>query len=468
MIDRLHEFFGLLRRNGVPLSPAETLDGLRAVDEVGVGDPERLQAALGATLVKRPAHQEIFDELFELFFRRRGDSHWRDSDAPLLETLREKGFTEEEVEALLALLADQAAQMSAVARMGLGLRRGPVEALLRLSGVRLEVERLHSPLQIGFYTQQLARDLKLREAESEATKIRDALSSKIGAERAAALGEVLSLHLNELRQALRRYVAAEFERANVKFLDRFRAENLSDKPFAAMSEDELRRLTDEVARLGRKLKQQLSLRPRLGRLGRLDVRRTVRRSLASGGVPFVLVRKRKRIDKPRLVVLCDISDSVRNVSRFMLQFAYVLQDEFQAVRSFVFVADVAEVTSLFREHELGAAIEMAYRGAAVNVYANSNYGRALVEFRKRFLDGVTPKTTVIVIGDGRNNYNPVEDWALADVRARARRVVWLNPEPPASWAFGDSAMQAYAQHCDRVAVVHNLTSLKEVVEQLVL
>jgi uncharacterized protein with von Willebrand factor type A (vWA) domain len=168
------------------------------------------------------------------------------------------------------------------------------------------------------------------------------------------------------------------------------------------------------------------------------------------------------------VVLCDISDSVRNVSRFMLHFAYSLQDRFAKVRSFVFVSDLGETTELFASHEIGRAVELAYGGAVINVYANSNFGRAFRVFRERYLDAVTKRTTVIVIGDGRNNYHAPEAWALADVHARARAVLWLNPEPRLSWAFGDSAMRAYEPHCDRVEVVNSLASLARVVDDLVI
>src|SRR5438105_12310957 len=150
-----------------------------------------------------------------------------------------------------------------------------------------------------------------------------------------------------------------------------------------MSEAELVRLREAVARLARKLKATASLRRKIERRGRLDARRTLRRALSTGGVPFRLQHKKRRVEKPRLVVLCDISDSVRHVSRFMLQFAYTLQELFSQVRSFVFVSDLAECTDLFRKHELGKAVDLAYGGGVVNVYANSNFGRAFRLFSEK-------------------------------------------------------------------------------------
>ena len=179
------------------------------------------------------------------------------------------------------------------------------------------------------------------------------------------------------------------------------------------------------------------------------------------------MRKRK-LERPRLVIMLDVSDSVRHVARFMLQFVYTLQDMFSKVRSFIFVADLGETTDLFKRHPIERAVDLAYSGAVINVYANSNFGRAFQTFSTRFLDAVTGKTTVLVIGDGRNNYNPSHASCLSDIRARAKRLLWLNPEPPLSWGFGDSAMRDYEPHTDKVVVAHNLASLQRVINELVL
>ena len=472
MLDRLLEFGELCRKNGLRVSTAEMLDGVAATELVGVDDPELLRGALEATLVKRRADADIFDELFALYFRRRGD--WdRDGanggDAPpLVEALRKEGLTDDEIEFLIAMLSDEAARLSPLARMGLGLRRTHIEALIRLAGVKLDFSRLTNPMQIGFFSQQMMEALNASGARGELDGMFARLGGRIGQERAEMMARVAAEQMNRVRSSLRRYVADEFERRNVDFVDKMREQILANKPFGAMSEEELGRLREEVTRLAKKLKQLASLRPRIGRRGRLDARKTLRRALGAGGVPFRLVHKRRRIEKPRLVILCDISDSVRHVSRFMLQFAYTLQDQFSKVRSFVFVSDLGECTELFKQYELQRAVDLAYSGGVVNVYANSNFGRAFKMFEQRFLDAVTPKTTVIVIGDARNNYNPPEAWALAAVKEKARRVLWLNPEPPGSWAFGDSAMREYEPYCDRVETVGNLAQLARVVDTLVL
>ncbi len=327
---------------------------------------------------------------------------------------------------------------------------------------------MSNPLQIGFFTQQVLGQLGFAEAQAQLNGLASGLASGLGGERAEQVMQHVRDNLANLRSAIRNYVKDEFDKHNVRYTEEMRRELLVHKPFGQMSADELHRLRREIERMAQKLRTQASLRPRHRRRGRLDIRRTLRSALATGGTPFALKLRHRRVEKPRLCILCDISDSVRHVSRFMLQFVYTLQEMFSKVRSFVFVSDLGEATDLFSRHELDAAVERALSGAVIHVYANSNYGRAFRQFVDSHLEAVTTRTTVIVIGDGRSNYFPPEAWALARVRARAKHVLWLNPEQPASWIFGDSAMRDYKPHTSRVEVVYNLDSLRRVVDELVL
>jgi hypothetical protein len=283
----------------------------------------------------------------------------------------------------------------------------------------------------------------------------------------ALRAEILA-SFSRLRAALREYVSQAFARQNLEYMRELAADALADKPLQQMTEREMAELHREVERLARLLRARLARRPERARRGRLDLRRTLRRSLATGGVPFELHRRKRRLHKPRLVVLCDVSDSVRAVSRFMLQLVYTLQELFDRVQSFAFVAELGELTELFRQYDLERAIELTYAGAVVSTFANSNYGRTLEQFTARHLDKVSARTTVIIIGDGRNNYHPSRAALLGDIRRRARQVLWLNPESPAVWGFGDSAMREYEPHCDRVMVVRNLAGLRKVIDHLIL
>lgn len=467
MLDKVQEFAGLLRKNGVRTSTAEVLDAIRAIETCGLDDPAAVRAALSATLIKRHEDEETFGELFSLFFFRPGE-FLRQGESPLVDKLRREGISEEEIERIVAILADQAARLDPTVRMALGLRRSDLEALLRLAGLRVDFGRLVNPLQIGFFTQQVLDQLRFSEAQSQLSQLASGLAGGLGGQRAELVMREVQASLGSLRSAVRAYVKDEFEKRNVRYTEEMRRDLLLHKPFGQMSHEELVRLRREIERLAQKLRTQASLRPRHRRRGRLDIRRTLRRALASGGTPFSLKLRHRRVEKPRLVILCDISDSVRHVSRFMLHFVYTLQEMFSKVRSFVFVSDLGEATDLFSRHKIDTAVERALGGEVIHVYANSNYGRALRQFVERHLEAVTTRTTVILIGDGRSNYFPPEAWALARVRARAKHVLWLNPEQPASWMFGDSAMRDYQPHTSRIEIVHNLDSLRRVIDQLVL
>jgi uncharacterized protein with von Willebrand factor type A (vWA) domain len=211
----------------------------------------------------------------------------------------------------------------------------------------------------------------------------------------------------------------------------------------------------------------VSIRRRRARRGAFDSSATLRKNLQYGGVPFRIVFDRRRREKPQIVVLCDVSDSVRNVSRFMLQFVYSLQDLYTKVRSFVFVADVGEVTELFKEKEIQAALDDALRGDVINVYAHSDFGRAFRAFHRDHLNAINKRTTVIVLGDARNNYNLPHEWVLRDIEQRAKQLIWLNPENHMTWGFGDSEMDRYAPYCTVVEECRNLSQLYRVIDRLV-
>ena len=184
-------------------------------------------------------------------------------------------------------------------------------------------------------------------------------------------------------------------------------------------------------------------------------------------MPFRIVFDRKRKDKPQVMVLCDVSDSVRNVSRFMLQFVYSLQDLYSKVRSFIFVADIGEVTQLFEEHDDqpgargGAARQRHQRLRPLGLRAG------VPSFHRDHLAAVNKRTTVIVLGDARNNYNLPHEWVLKDVQQRAKQVIWLNPENRMTWGFGDSEMDRYAPYCTMVEECRNLNQLYRVIDRLV-
>jgi uncharacterized protein with von Willebrand factor type A (vWA) domain len=233
------------------------------------------------------------------------------------------------------------------------------------------------------------------------------------------------------------------------------------------SEAERREMNEMVRRLGRRMRGGRSHRRYVSRRGRIHVARTIRDSMTYDGIPFHPVLTSQRNERPRIVVICDVSLSVRNTARFMLHLVYSLQSLFEQVRSFVFVSDLADASQLFEQGSIDEAIAAVFGGQLIDCDADSNYGRALGIFCQRHLAAVTSQTTVIVLGDGRGNRNPPNVRALEEIRRRCKQLVWLSPEPRGSWGLGSSDMPLYEPVCHRAEVVRNLKQLGIVTEELI-
>ncbi len=252
-------------------------------------------------------------------------------------------------------------------------------------------------------------------------------------------------------------------------MEKFRREMLTEKSFYHLTEDEILRMREVVVRLAQRIKNILSIRKKRLKRGKLDLHQTLRRNMARGGIPFEVIFKSRRKERPKLVILCDVSSSVANVSRFMLQFMYSLQEAFTKIRCYVFVAELGEVTNIFHDGDVNSAVEKALDGGdAINVYTRSNFGYAFHEFWKNHLSAVDNKTTVIVLGDARNNYNDAKAWCIRDIQNKAKNVVWLNPESPSAWGFGDSVMDRYLAYTDVAEECRNLRQLSGIIDRLVL
>ena len=468
MHEHVIELARLLRSNDVRVSTAEVADAARAVAAIGVGDLRRLRLALAATLVKTEVDRPTFDELFDLYFCR-GAALAGALGSGLADAARRAGVDEAAVAELLDALLAEAMGQSAATRMGLGIGAAEMAALIQRAAGEVGLDDIRTPLQVGYYGYRMAEALELGQAEARALESVERASRRAGISTDAGdavRGEVVK-NFAAMRAEIREHVSRVFALENHDYARNLALGQLAEKPLHALSEREITELRRELLRLARALRARFSHRPEVARRGRLDLGRTLRGSLATGGVPFAIHRRQRHRRKPRLVVLCDISDSVRNVSRFMLELVYTLQELFDRVYTFAFVAELGELTDLFRQHDIDRAIELAYGGAVVNTFANSNYGRTLQQFAERHLDKVTGRTTVIVIGDGRNNYHSSRAAILGDIARRARQVMWLTPEPEALWGFGDSAMREYQPHCDRVMVVRNLEALRRVIDELI-
>ncbi len=460
MLRVLLELCAVLRRRGVPVAPPEVMDAARALSVVGVTDRAVTREALASALVKRQTDRPIFDEVFDHFFDAQSVT-----PLDLIDRLRAQGFTEDELATLQDLLS---AQMDGP-RLGVLLGMGgaaELTRLLRRPELMRALEGLASPMQVGFFTQRALEQVGLSKATSGLTLLRNALVGALG-DRGQELFALLQQELERTRTEVRDHVRRELERKTIGRIESSRRRRLMNTPFTSLSDAEVDEVRRAVRRLAEKLRGKARVRKRRARRGPIDLRRTLRVSWRTFGVPVSPVRRRRRRDRPKLVLLCDVSDSVRLAARFMLELVYALQELFSGTRSFVFVSELGEITQLMQRELVGTALGRIFAGEAVSLASNSNYGAVLVTFHRDHLQLVDRRTTVVVIGDGRNNYQPDESWVLADLRRRARAVLWINPERRGAWAIGDSAMVRYAPHCTRILEVSCAAELEEAARALI-
>lgn len=463
---RIVDFCRLLREHGVRVSLAETMDGLRALECVGLGDRETVRAALRTATVKRQADLDTFEPLFDSFFSGLGELARR-LDAETAESLEvDPAELERMIAELEALAKELGIELSELAQAVLQGDAGRIERLLRDAAGRAGVDQIQHGFQEGRHVHALAMALGVPALGAEFDQMREGLGNRDDDETRRLRG-LLDRRLQELTELMKALVRQELERRDATRRDRRNIQSLAEKSFFYLTEEEIRRMQEAVTGLARRLKNVVSLRRRKARRGTFDSSATLRKNLQYGGVPFRIVFDRRRREKPQIVVLCDVSDSVRNVSRFMLQFVYSLQDLYTKVRSFVFVADVGEVTETFKEKEIHVALDEALRGDVINVYAHSDFGRAFRAFHRDHLSAINKRTTVIILGDARNNYNLPHEWVLRDVQQRAKQLIWLNPENHMTWGFGDSEMDRYAPFCTVVEECRNLSQLYRVIDRLV-
>ncbi|MFP6624629.1 MAG: VWA domain-containing protein [Myxococcota bacterium] len=469
---KLVEFTNLLRKSGVRVSVSEAIDAFTAVDELSFADRDLFKIALRASMIKRGDEIPTYDELFDLFWSGFYDN-LREAFGDMAGEMGEAGV---DLEELMRQLAEMLGQMdgdmdlSDLAKALLTQDLAQLENLIRQAAEQAGTERIENMLQVGFFSRRTMEGLGAEGAGEELEDLAQQLEAAgFSPEQIEQLRDLIGKLMETLRKVVRNFTERELQTQNHDYMEKFRREMLTEKSFYHLTEEEIARMREVVTRLAQRIKNVLSVRRKRLKRGKLDLHQTLRRNMARGGIPFEVIFKQRRKDRPKLVILCDVSSSVANVSRFMLQFMYSLQEAFTKMQSYVFVSELGDVTPVFKDKDVNTAIENALDGGdVINVYTRSNFGFAFHEFWKNHLSAVDNRTTVLILGDARNNYNDPKAWCLRDIHNKAKNVVWLNPESPSAWGFGDSVMDRYLPYCDVVEECRNLRQLAKVVDQIVL
>ena len=506
MLDLLTGFVAELRAAGIPVSLTEHLDAAEAMRHIPLEDREGLKYALGASLVKSSTHWRAYETTFEIYFSLRGPEYRigdteldADADADESEESEaarlagrgtgkgqgrgggggQEGMTSEELAELLykALLGSNNAMIAAVARHTVaryaGMEPGrPVGGTyylyrtlrnLDLDGI---LDRLLDDARAGSTSPPPGvpgTDPDGDPGDSGGQITFTALEERL-------LRDEFQSRIDQLRREIeneirRRLVADRGSEALAKSLRKPLPE---DVDVMHATREEMVLLRKALQPLSRKLAVRLARKRRHGRKGPLDFRSTVRHSLSTGGVPLDPKFRYPRPAKPEIVVIADISGSVASFARFTLHLVHAISSQFSKVRSFVFIDGIDEVTRFFEHADdpADAVHRINTEADVIWVDGHSDYGHALTVFWERWGEEINPRTSVLLLGDARNNYHASQAWVVKELQDRARRVYWLNPEPQAYWNSGDSIVGEYGVHCDSVIECRTLRQLERFVGEL--
>ena len=455
MESRILQLISALRASGVRVSLAESAEAFSAVDLMGIQDRESFRLSLRATLIKDVKDIQTFDKLFRLFFG--------SGQPPKMGGNPSDEITPEEAQMLadaLKQFAENLRQQIERLMNGDQLSNSELEAVGRLIGLN-QANNLNYQ---NWMAQRMMRALAFPEA-------REALKELL--EQLAQMG-MSREHIERIRNMIEQNMQGMEEQINLFAGERI-AENLSERPrldnldslmnrpFQGLSDGDKKLLQNEVKRLATALRTRIALRQKHAKSGQMDPKATIRANLKYQGVPME-IKHRDRVRKPKIVILCDISTSMRFCSELMLSFLFALQGQVRKTHAFAFIDHLEYISEDFAASNADEAIQ-AVLWRMPSGYYNTDLGWSLNDFTSEYLDTLNGQTTLILVGDGRNNYHDPRLDLFTVLSRRAARTIWLNPEPANLW-HGDSDMPRYAPLCSNVLKVSNLKELATAVDQL--
>jgi len=456
MESRILQLIAALRASGVRISLAETAEAFSAVELMGVQDREEFRLSLRTTLVKDARDLPVFDKLFPLFFGT-GKPPLGTGNINADLTPQEAGMLAE----ALRQLAERLRQNMERLLSGQPLTRDELAQLAKMVGLNTSDDLRYQ----NWMAQRMERAMSFPEVREAMKQLLEQLQQMgMNRERIEQIREQLQANMQAMQQQLNQFSGERIAENLSQRPPGDAVESLLDRPFHSLSEEDKRLLLHEVKRLAAMLRTRIALRQKHAKTGQLDAKATIRANLKHHGVPME-IRHRERVRKPRIVILCDISTSMRFCSELMLSFLYALQSQVRKTHAFAFIDHLEYISDEFTGTDGNAAIKGILRRMPAGSY-NTDLGWALKNFDDGFLDTLNGHTTLIVVGDGRNNYNDPRFDLFSQMSRRSARTLWLTPEPPVLWGSGDSDMPGYAPLCSSVLKVSNLAELAAAVDQL--
>jgi hypothetical protein len=455
MESRILQLISALRASGVRVSLAESAEAFSAVDLMGIQDREHFRLSLRATLIKDVRDIPVFEKLFPLFFG--------SGQPPLMGGNPSDELSPEEA----GMLADALRQFAENLRErmerlmnGQPLSRDELEQLAQMVGLNNAQDLRYQ----NWMAQRMMRALAFPEVREALRELMDQLAQMgMGRERVEQLREMIQQNMQGLEGQINQFAGERIAENLSQQPPGETADNILNRPFRSLSDADKKAIQREVTRLAAILRTRIALRQKRAKTGQLDAKATIRANLKHHGVPME-IRHRSRVRKPRIVVICDISTSMRFCSELMLTFLYALQGQVHKTHAFAFIDHLEYISGDFSGTNADEAITSVLWRMPSGSY-NTDLGWSLKNFNDDFLDTLNGRTTLLIVGDGRNNYNDPRLDLFSLMSRRAARTIWLNPEPPALWN-GDSDMSKYAPLCDNIFRVGNLRELAEAIDHL--
>lgn len=435
---KIFEFIEVLRDAGVIVSVDEVLAVFNAAPEIDVYDKAVFRQMLKTTLVKDYTDIPVFDKCFEEFFAAR-ERFFDNFDGDL------SGLTSGSPQEMVSEISNMLDKFLESLDSTIVLEKSPDDI------IRMFLEELPESPSGGGGGMSLFRT-KGTLGSSHESKSEE--------------GEAREIDPDELMELIRSMMNLKLQKRRIGKQITQREDYLLNRFIYQLKPDEIKEMRELVNRFGQKLKNRISLRKKRVKHGGIDIKRTFRTNMQYGAVPFKLFYKNKKIDRPQLVVMCDVSRSVNQYSRFMLLLTYSLQSLFSKVRTFAFISSMVEITDLFREMDPEVAINSMFTDTNFTYGWGSNYGRCFDMFMENYSDALTRKTSVLVLGDARNNDNDPGIESFRRISERARNVFWLNPDRKHLWDWNDSIASLYGNFCNDMKEVNNFLDLSEFIDKL--
>lgn len=439
----LQDLIAALRGSGVRISVSESIDAMNALRLIGYENRQILKASLSATLAKSRHDKALFDSCFDRFYSL---DDFIDPETNFCSTPDSEPAKEDSPLTWMILSGDNTG-------LSLSMREAALEADISSISFFTQKSLYIQRILQGMGQEDLNRDIQRLSKEHD----------RPSQQKVRALKQARTL----LFETVRNFVEQQFSMFAGSTIEKILERYLRDIRLSNLEQQDFQRIHVIIKKMVKRLNSLHSRRRKTSKRGALDLKKTLRENVAYQGLIFSPQWKTKKINRPDLMVLCDVSRSVQTVARFMLLFLYGLNEEVAKIRSFIFCSNLVEVSHIFEEYPVEEALVRLQRGVGLGIFlGRTDYGQSLLDFKEKWLDVVNNKTTVLILGDARNNYGNPQTDILKLIHERNKKLIWLNPESPSFWGIGDSEMKRYLPYCSFARECSTVNHLERVVDSI--